>query len=249
MDNQINEIPQPAKKQKKSIWLWILLGLLGLVCLCLAVAAVVIINNPLLLNIFDTGSADTDIKVGTYDGTIYTAPNNIFSCDFKDIMQDGLNPILHADENTAKNGDGFVAASNDFGNQYGVHYFNILNWGGKDMAEALLASNTREEALQNTLEQTVLFWFPNAIVTHQEFLPNAILFVVIDNPGVSNLEVTQNGVTTPADSQEGYYIFSEKEWIYVLYHSIVPLEESLKFDPDVMQNQVDSFYQGCQFQR
>ena len=249
MENKINEIPQPAKKQKKSIWLWILLGLLGLVCLCLAVAAVVIINNPLLLNIFDTGSADTDIKVGTYDGTIYTAPNNIFSCDFKDIMQDGLNPILHADENTAKNGDGFVAASNDFGNQYGVHYFNILNWGGKDMAEALLASNTREEALQNTLEQTVLFWFPNAIVTHQEFLPNAILFVVIDNPGVSNLEVTQNGITTTANSQEGYYIFSEMEWIYVLYHSIVPLEESLKFDPDVMQNQVDSFYQGCQFQR
>lgn len=248
MDNQINEIPQAAQKNKKSIWLWILLGLLGLVCLCLAVTAVVIINNPLLLNIFDNGSADTDINVGTYEGTIYTAPNNIFSCDFKDIMQDGLNPILRADENQTKNGDGFVAASNDFGQQYGVHYFNVIKWGGEDLVKALSSSDTREETLQNILEQTVLFWFPNAIVTHQEFLPNAILFVVIDNPGVSNLEVTQNGVTTTADSQEGYYIFFEKEWIYVLYHSIVPLEESLKFDPDVMQSQVDGFYQGCQFQ-
>ena len=248
MDNQTNEISQPAIKNKKAMWLWILLGLLSLVCLCLVIAGVVVINNSLLLNIFDTGSADTDINVGTYNGTIYTAPNNIFSCDFKDIMQDGLNPILRADENTTKNGDGFVAASNDFGQQYGVHYFNVIKWGGEDLVKALSSSNTREETLQNILEQTVLFWFPNAIVTHQEFLPNTILFVVIDNPGVSNLEVTQNGVTTTADSQEGYYIFSEKECIYVLYHSIVPLEESLKFDPDVMQSQVDGFYQGCQFQ-
>jgi hypothetical protein len=248
MNDQINEIPQSAKKAKKRTWIWILLGALGLVCLCLAVMAVIAVNNPFFLNIFDTGSADTDINAGEYNGTIYTAPNDIFSCDFKDIMQDGLNPILRADENTGKNGDGFVAASNDFGQQYGVHYFNILKWGGKDLAEALSSSNTREEALQNILEQSVLFWFPNAIVTHQEFLPSAILFVVIDNPGVSNLEVTQNGVTTPADSQEGYYIFAEKEWIYVLYHSIVPLEESLKFDPVVMQSQVNGFYQNCQFQ-
>lgn len=134
------------------------------------------------------------------------------------------------------------------GNSMECIIFNVIKWGGEDLVKALSSSNTREETLQNILEQTVLFWFPNAIVTHQEFLPNTILFVVIDNPGVSNLEVTQNGITTTANSQEGYYIFSEKEWIYVLYHSIVPLEESLKFDPDVMQSQVDGFYQGCQFQ-
>ncbi len=247
MNHQTDEIPQTAKKKQNRTWLWILLGLFGVTCLCLIFAAVVIINNPLLLNIFDNGSADTDINVGTYEGTIYTAPNNIFSCDFKDIMYDGFDPFLSADENTIKNGDGFVAASNDFGQQYGVHYFNIIKWGGEDLAEALSSSNTREKELQNVLEQTVLFWFPNAIVTHQEFLPNAILFVVIDNPGASNLEETYNGVTTTLDSQEGYYIFAKNEWIYILYHSIAPLDEYRKFDPDVMQSEVDGFYQGCQF--
>ena len=247
MDNQINEIPKPAKKTKKAIWLWILLGLFGLVCLCIAIAAVVIINNPLLLNIFDTGSADTDINAGEYTGTNYTAPIGIFSCDFKDIMQDGLNPILSADENLEYK-DGTVSASNDFGQQYGIYYFNVIKWGGEDLAEALSSSNTREEELQNVLEQTILLWFPNAVVTHQEFLPSAILFVMVDNPGHSNLVVTQNGVTTPADSQEGYYIFAEKEWIYVLYYSAVPLDPSLQFDPAVMQSQVNGFYQNCQFQ-
>ena len=247
MDSQINEIPQPAKKPKKAVWLWILLGLLGLICLCLAITAVVIIKNPLLLNIFDTGSADTDINAGEYNGTIYTAPNGVFSCDFKDIMQDGLNPILRADKN-AEYEDGTVSASNDFGQQYGVYYFNILKWGGKDMVEALSSSATREESLQSVLEETILLWYPNVVITHQEFLPSGVLFVILDNPGHSNLVVTQNGVTTPADSQEGYYIFAGKEWIYVLYYYAVPLDESLKFDPDVMQSQVNGFYQGCQFQ-
>ena len=247
MDSQINEIPQPAKKPKKAVWLWILLGLLGLVCLCLAIAAVVVIKNPLLLNIFDTGSADTDINAGEYNGTIYTAPNDVFSCDFKDIMQDGLNPLLRTDEVNAEN-RGAVFASNDLGEQYGVYYFNILNWGGEDMVEALSSSSTREEILQSVLEQTILATFPNTAITHREFLPSAILFVVLDNPGNSNLVVTQNGVTTPADNQEGYYIFARKEWVYVLYYYAVPLDESLKFDPDVMQSQVNGFYQGCQFQ-
>lgn len=129
MDNQANPLPttpQPAQKKRKPIWLWLFLGLACL-CLCAIIPIVAVVMDPTWLNLFKTGAPQVKISAGTYDGTIYTAPKGIFSCEFKDIMVNGLNPVLHASENIEK-GTGTVFAWNDFGQQYGVDYFKISLW-------------------------------------------------------------------------------------------------------------------------
>lgn len=250
MDNQVNPVPtvpQPSQKKSRPIWLWIILGFACL-CSCAIIPIVAVVRDPTWLNLLKTGAPQVKISAGTYNGTIYTAPESKFSCDFKDIMVSGLNPLLQASENVEK-GTGTVFAWNDFGQQYGVDYFNTALWGGDTLVKSLSDPETRQQSLQAILKNILLpARSPKAEVTHQEFLPNDLLFVVLNDPEASNLVQESNGVTARLNNQEGYYIFAGKEWFYFAYYYQTPRSESQLLSPPDMQSKVDGFYRGCQFQ-
>ena len=238
MDTQTT-LPEPAKKPKNLKWLWILLGIIGLACLAL-IAVVVIIAN--------LSNNQVIIDAGTYDGTVYTASDDHFSCDFKDIMTKDFNPSIDANE-SIKNGTGYVEAWNELGQNYGVDYFNMSEWGGEEMAILLSSPDTREKALQSFFNNTVLQRSPNATITYQEFLPTGELFVALDNPeGSRKLTVETNGVTKQADTQEGYYIVAQKDWLYLVHFFTVPVFDTTRLSPSDIQSKANNFYQNCQFQ-
>lgn len=248
MDNQTNTIPaapQPSQKPNRLIWLLILLGLAGL-CLCLMVIFTVVMTNSAITNLLNVTAPDVNISYGKLDGTIYTAPEGIFSCDFVDLLYGDYHPTLF-DRKLERNGT--VFGFNDYGNQYGVDYFNIFLWGGEDLVKSLSDPKTRQKSLVALVETSLLSAkSQKAQVTHQEFITNDILFVVINDPEASNLVQESNGVTTPLDYQEGYYIFAGKEWFYFVNFNLTPHDELELISPLEMQNAVESFYENCQFQ-
>lgn len=244
MDNPGTISSQPSQKPRKLIWLW---TLLGIACLCVVIPLVVIVLNPTYLNLLKTGAPQVKISAGTYDGTIYTAPDGNFSCDFKDIMSNGLNPLLQAEKLTQY---GTVFALNDFGVQYGVDYFKTSLVKNGSFGESLSNPETRQQGLQGILKDILLPNLAQSTVSHQEFLPNDILFVVVYVPGASNLvqQSGSDGSTKREDYQESYYIFAGKDWFYFVYYFITPMSDSNAPSPSHMQAGVDEFYRGCQFQ-
>lgn len=182
-----------------------------------------------------------NIEAGTYEGTIYTAPDGNFSCNFEDIMAPGFNPILEAQEDST-NGTGSAVASDDLGQRYGVEFF---------ISSSAFTSEDRQDSLQEVLETIVLkARGANAEVVHQEFLVGDILFVILNNPGGSFLSFTQNGGDPqPGDSWEGYYIFAVGGRFYFVYYYSTPapgFDQTL--DNEFLRLRVDEFYRGCQFQ-
>jgi hypothetical protein len=248
MVNQTNTIPaspQPPQKPKRSIRLLIILGLTGL-CLCLIIIFAVVIMSSAKTNLLNTNAPQVNISAGTLNGTIYTAPEGIFSCDFIDLLYGGQHPYF-IDRKLDKNGT--VFGFNDYGNQYGVDYFNTFLWGGDDLVKSLSDPKTRQKSLEAFVENPLLSAkSQKAQVTHQEFITNDILFVVINNPEASNLVQEINGVTIPLDYQEGYYIFAGKEWFYFVNFNLTPHGDLELIGPLEMQNQVESFYENCKFQ-
>lgn len=237
MDTQTT-LPEPAKKAKNLKWLWILLGVIGVACSAL-IAVVVMIAY---LN-----SDQRAIGAGSYSGTIYAAPDNRFSCDFKDVMTGGFNPSIAASEDIKK-GAGHVEAWNEMGQSYGVNYFNTASWGGKEMAEALSSRDVTGKAIQTFLNALAMERSSNTTIVHQEFLPTGELFVVLNSPeGSRILTLETNGVNKPADVHEAYYIFIHKNWLYFVHFFRVPILGDQP-DPTYLQGEVGKFYRNCQFE-
>lgn len=248
METQINN-PNPTPKKSRK-WFWIIsLSVLGCLCLIVAIPLVAVINNPNLLNLFKTGEPRTNLDAGTYEGTVYTAPGGLFSCDFKDMMTPGLSPLLQAFEDKER-GTGVVFASDDFGQQFGVDYFNSAIFGGSELADALALPDTRAETLQAILENVLLpARGQNADVADMKFVQPDILFAAIIAPGASHLTVSQNGgEARPADNVEAYLIFTRGEWFYFVYHFQTLMLDNTVFDLDNLQSRVEEFHRGCTFQ-
>lgn len=238
MDTQAT-LPEPAKKVKNLKWLWVLLGVIGVACSAL-IAVVVIIAY--------LGNDQKAIGAGAYSGTIYTAPDNRFSCDFKDVMTGGFNPSIAASEDIKK-GAGHVEAWNEMGQSYGVNYVNMASWDGKEVAEALSSRDATGKALQTFLNDLAVGRSPNTTIVHQEFLPTGELFVVLNSlEGSRILTLETNGVSRPADAHEGYYIFVQKNWLYLVHFFRVPILANDQPDPTYLQGEVGNFYQNCQFE-
>lgn len=243
-----NNIPNPLPKKSRK-WLWAIPAvMLGCLCLIVAVPAIAILNDPTLLNLFKTGDPRADIKAGSYEGTVYTAPGDLFTCDFKDIMAPGWNPLLRAFENKER-GTGTVFAADDFGQQYGVDYFHAATFGGDELASALSLPDTRGESLQAILETVLLpARGESASVADMEFIQPDVLFAVVIAPGGSHLMVSQNGgEARPADSMEAYLIFTRGEWFYFVYHYQTPTFGNETFDLEVLRGYVEEFHRGCRF--
>jgi hypothetical protein len=247
MDNPVNPSATsspPSQKPRKTIWLWISLGI---ACLCVMIPLIAIVIDPTYLNLLKTGAPQVKINVGTYDGTIYTAPDENFSCDFKVIMSNGLNPLLQAMKYDQY---GTVYALDDFGTQYGVDYFNTSLVKNGAYEKPLSNPETRQEGLQEILEDLLLPHLEQNTIIHQEFLQNDILFVVVYVPGASNLvqQSGSDGSTKREDYQESYYIFAAQDRFYFVYYFITPMASSNTPSPSNMQAGLDEFYRGCHFQ-
>lgn len=239
----------PAVDSKPKTWVWLTgLGALGLLCVCcLAVPIVAILNDPTYLNVFDTGSPKTEIKDGAYEGTVYTAPEGNFSCDFGLIMIQGASPVLHAYQ-TKEDGTGTAFVIDDTGKQYGVDYFRTKVFREQYVAP-LANPDTRREVLQVFLEDILLPVYQGATISHHEFLPGDILFSILYQPEGSPIVSVSalDGAETQLDYQQGYYIFATEEWVYFVYSFVVPDSISESLSPPDMQSRVDEFYRGCQF--
>lgn len=248
MEQQINN-PEPAPRKSKK-WIWIIaLCLLGCLCLIVATPVVAVIFDPSLLNLFKTGEPRVDIGAGAYEGTVYTAPDGLFSCNFKDIMAPGFNPILRAVEEK-EYGTGAVFATDDIGQQFGVDYFKSAVFRGGQYSNGLALPDTRADTLQATLENVLLpVRGESAEVADMKFTEPDLLFAVLIVPGGSHLVVSQNGgESRPANSIEAYLIFTRGEWFYFLYFVQTPAFGIETFDLDYLQSRAEEFYRGCTFQ-
>lgn len=249
MDSPIDTSPALSQKpqKKKSVWILILI-IFACLCVCLSIPLIAIIIDPSWLNLLDTGAARENVQAGNYEGTIYTAPQGNFSCDFNIIMQDGFSPVLNASENIEV-GTGTAFATDDFGQQYGVDYFKTAVFTDADFKKAISNPDTRQQSLQAILENVLLPALgEKSVINHQEFLQDDTLFVVITSPEASLLIQESNGTTERLDYQQGYYIFATGEWFYFVYSYITPTNIFQPLSPVDMQSRVDKFYQGCQFQ-
>lgn len=238
-------LPQSSKKRGIKPWQLILLSIFACSCLCLSVGIVIVFSDPTWLSIFDTGAPKINVQDGTYKGSVYTAPDGNFSCDFSPMMQGNFGQVLNAKKIPEKDmGTAFVM--DDFGSQYGVDYFHLDP--GSDWLMGLDDPDVLRGNLEIMLTDILLFnRGPNAGVTHREFLPDDILYVILYNNGVSHLVSVRDGVSSTLDYQEGYYIFYSGDWIYLVYAYITPTEILSALSPADMQSRVDGFYRGCQF--
>ncbi|MEW5940340.1 MAG: hypothetical protein AB1750_11795 [Chloroflexota bacterium] len=250
MENPINipsAMPESPKKPGSKLWLWILLGVVACACLCLLAVFVIVLNDPTLLYLLDTHAPDINVQDGTFNGSVYTAPDGNFSCEFGPLMQGNFGQVLTAQKIPEKN-LGTVFIYDDFGSQHGVDYFHPTP--GSDWLKGLDNPETLRGNLEFMLTEILLpNRGPNASVTHREFLPGDILYVILYNTDASHLVSVSNGVSTVEDYQEGYYIFYSGEWIYLVYKYITVSAIDEAWSPADLQSRVDEFYRRCQFQK
>ncbi len=259
MENQVKAVPesaQPSKKPRKSIWLFIFLGLACL-CICLLIPLVAIVRDPSWLNLLDTGAPRVEISEGSYEGTIYTAPEGNFSCDFSTIMSTSFSPYLQNTSGARSSGLvwGDVWANNDFGSLYQVIYFQLA-----DSNDASLNSEIQntESDLRDVFNNIILSKrqndFPGAQVLDQKFVNNKWL-VVVHVPHGSNLvssPASDPSNQTVSDLTEAHYVFVAGPWLYFVVYGITPLSFDTPTtwapqDTQHMQSQLDEFLAGCDF--
>jgi hypothetical protein len=248
MDNQPNAVPltpEPPKKSKK--WIFLLIGVpVVCICVCLIGAGVMSMMDPAILNTFNTTAPRVEISAGTYEGTVYTAPNDLFTCDYGGIMVDGWGARLYAEHD--ETGSSFVFTSDLLGRQYGVDYFNISEFFGEEGLEAISNRVERELKLRVFLEAVFLREdLLEGTITHQEYLDSEMLFATIQRSRASHY-VNADGTDASVDRLESYYVFPDKEWVYFVYYYVALQGIYHDMTPSRMKAGLDAFYQGCEFQ-
>ena len=185
-----------------------------------------------------------EISAGTYQQNVYTPNNEIFSCNFGNMINGVPYPNLF-DRIDGEN-FGAVWSMDGYGQSFAIDYFrySALSNERKDLLEN---SQTRKDGYLKLYTDMLMPFhqnnFPGLEIVDQGFVNDETLYVVWNKPQGSHL--FSNNVYE--DVQEIYYIMVKGDWFYFVSFYRTPSVSDSIFDIEQMQERINDFLDGCEF--